>query len=124
LADDDKSVIVDVVEAQQGVHNGIAKIVGVYSGPVPSICACGFHLEERGKDWEQETEAASGPRVRTHLVKVSFSMSADAEERAYFNQVPASLRLDDEEVDRLIEFGRRAFRVSPDTLRLLDTLGP
>ena len=62
-------------------------------------------------------------RVRTHLINVSFAASHDPEEREYFNALPTSMNLKDEQVDRLIEFGRRAFRESPDTKQLVRDLG-
>ena len=47
----------------------------------------------------------------------------DPEERSYFEQVPTSLSLDDDVVDRLIEVGRRLLRESPEYRELLTKLG-
>ncbi len=48
------------------------------------------------------------------MVEVAFENLADAEERAYFNEVPTSLSLDDDTIDRLIEVGGRLLRESLD----------
>ncbi len=44
MADDESHVVVEVVEAQDGVYKGIAKFVGVESDPV-GVIAVQFALE-------------------------------------------------------------------------------
>jgi len=66
--------------------------------------------------------AASGHRVTTHMINVSFDALEDANERRYFKQLPTSFYLKDEDVDRLREVGRRLLRDSPDFQRLLKEL--
>ncbi len=65
-----------------------------------------------------------GRRVETHLVEVAFDHLPDPEERRYFNELPTSFDLEDEEVDRLIEAGRRLVRASPAFARLVEELTP
>jgi len=56
-----------------------------------------------------------------HVVEVAFENLANAEEREYFNEVPTSLSLHDDTVDRLIEVGGRLLRESPDFQAFLAT---
>ncbi len=60
----------------------------------------------------------------THLVEVAFRAIEDPEERAFLENLPTTLALDDETVDRLIEVGRRLLRESPDFQALLAELAP
>ena len=82
-------------------------------------------LRESLKNWTNEIPPdAQGRRVQTYVPEIAFETLQDPQERAYFNELPTSFRLDDEQVDRLIEVGRRLLRQSPDFQRLLAALGP
>jgi len=74
-------------------------------------------------NWAREIppDAQGGP-VQTYLSQVAFEYIQDSEERAYFNELPTSFRLDDEAVDRLIAIGGRLLRESADFQRLLAAL--
>jgi len=77
------------------------------------------------KNWEGDLrQDGDGAEVHTYVADVAFEALDDPEERAYFNELPTSFTLDDEQVDRLIEAGRRLLRESPDFKRLLATLQP
>jgi NTE family protein len=76
------------------------------------------------KNWEQELSEAEGMQVRTHLVEVGFRAIEDPGERAFFENLPTTLALDDGAVDQLIEVGRRLLRESPDFQALLAELAP
>ena len=53
-----------------------------------------------------------GRLVKSHFVEVSFDSIIDPAERRYFKGLPTSFALDDDEVDRLREAGRRLLRGS------------
>ena len=74
------------------------------------------------KNWERELLDAEDMQVGTHLVEVAFGAIEDPEERAFFENLPTTLALDDETVDRLVEAGRRLLRESPDFQALLAEL--
>lgn len=63
-----------------------------------------------------------GRPIRTHMVKVGFDFIPDADERAYFETLPTSFKLDDEQVDRLIAVGRQLLRSAPEFQSLLEEL--
>ena len=61
--------------------------------------------------WTAELRG-SADHPHFHLVEVSFDALIDREERAYMNALPTSLKLPDEDVDRLRSAGRRLLRES------------
>lgn len=66
------------------------------------------------RDWAAELPPGpDGAPVRTYLIEAAFDFLDDPAERAWFNALPTSFKLDDEQVDRLIEAGRRLLRASP-----------
>jgi len=64
-----------------------------------------------------------GRPTRSHMVKVGFDFLPSKEERAYFQSLPTSFKLDDEQVYRLIAAGRQLLRDDPEFQRLLAELG-
>ena len=70
------------------------------------------------KLWTEEL-ATDGPPVSPFFIDVSLSGIENPEKREYFNQVPTSFKLDDEQVDRLIEAGRELLRNHPEFQRFL-----
>ena len=75
------------------------------------------------KNWADDVPPdAQGRRVQTYVPEVIFEALEDPNERAYFNELPTSLSLDDEAIDRLIAAGRHLLRKSPDFQRLLAAL--
>jgi NTE family protein len=80
-------------------------------------------MRESLKNWVHEIPAdQQGRKVKTYLAEISFDTIADPKERSYFNGLPTSFSLEDEEVDRLIEIGRRLLRESPEFQKLLTDL--
>ena len=71
------------------------------------------------------TEVLSTPDrpVTPHFIRLGFHDLESPEERQYFDSVPTSFNLSDEQVDRLIEAGRELLRKDPDFQRLLADLG-
>jgi NTE family protein len=74
--------------------------------------------------WQRELPPRKdGQRTRTHMVEVAFEYLAGAEDRDYFNNLPTSFKLDDEQVDRLVAVGRQLLRADPEYQSLLGELG-
>ena len=70
-------------------------------------------------------EAMSTPErpVTPHFIRLSFEELEQPEAQQYFNNVPTSFKLSDEQVDRLIEAGHELLRNDPGYQRLLADLG-
>lgn len=82
-------------------------------------------MRESLKSWESVLrQDGDGAEVHTYVADVAFEALDDPKERAYFNGLPTSFTLENQEVDRLIEVGRRLLRESPDFKRLLSALQP
>ncbi len=64
------------------------------------------------QDWLNEAKQG-GAQANFEFVEIAFSKLADEKERAYMNALPTSLQLNEEQVDKLIETGRRLLRESP-----------
>ena len=78
-------------------------------------------LDEASQRFAEEL-SQGGPPVTAHLIEVSQHGIADAEEREFFNDVPTSLSLPADSVDRLVALARRLLRDSPEFKELLATL--
>ena len=57
--------------------------------------------------------------VEPHFIKIGFDDIQDADRNRYFNRIPTSFRLSEEQVDKLIAAGRELLRNNPDYRRLL-----
>ena len=68
-------------------------------------------LERSMEEWAGEL-SAEGQSVDPHVIEVAEYEILDPETRAYFNAIPTSLGLSEEEVDRLIAIGRQLLRES------------
>jgi len=68
--------------------------------------------------WEDALSTPEAP-LSTYFVQLTFRSIPDADEREYFNTVPTTFRLTDEQVDRLINAGRQLLRDNPDYQRLV-----
>ena len=81
-------------------------------------------LELFQKSLGRWTEALSTPDrpVTPYFVRLGFSDLEQPEERRFFNQVPTSFNLSEEQVDRLIEAGHELLRNNPDYQQLLADL--
>ena len=66
--------------------------------------------------------SAGGPPVTAHLVQVAENGIENPEERAFFDDVPTALSLDEESVDRVVAIGRRLLRESEAFQNLLTQL--
>lgn len=80
-------------------------------------------LSEKIQEWESEPTTPSQHQRKAHFVKVRLQDIQDPETRSYFNNVPTSFRLEDNQVDRLIEAGRSLLRDNHEFQELLTGLG-
>lgn len=70
-------------------------------------------LDDGMKRFAAELSTESQP-VTPHLIRVAESEIDDPDDRKFFDDVPTSLSLDDESVERLIQIARRLLRESED----------
>jgi NTE family protein len=82
-------------------------------------------LELTDRSLARWAEALSTPesQVTPYYMDIGFTDIAHPESRRFFNAIPTSFSLSDEQVDRLIEAGRELLRNNPDYQRLLADLG-
>jgi len=71
----------------------------------------------------KEEAEAEFPEIEMLVFDVSFNAIEDEDERLYFQKLPTSFVLEDEEVDRLREIGGRLLRQSPIYQEVLDQIG-
>jgi NTE family protein len=76
-------------------------------------------IDSAARDWAREL---SGPNheVTAHVVEVSFDHVRDEKARTYLERLPTSFSLSEEQVDRLIEAGRKLLRESPQYQEVLE----
>jgi NTE family protein len=81
-------------------------------------------LELMSNTLRRWAKALSTPsrKVMPHFIKVDFRALEDPETRRFFNRVPTSFNLTDEQVDRLILAGRELLRANPEFQRFLAEL--
>jgi NTE family protein len=78
-------------------------------------------MESSLRRWAKQLSTQSR-EVTAHFVQVDFRDIEDAEQRRFFNRIPTSFNLADEEVDRLILAGRELLRTNPEFQRFLSEL--
>ena len=81
-------------------------------------------MDETIQRWARELPVgADREPPQAHMVELAFDLLEDPADRAYFNALPTSFDLDDEQVDRLIAVARELMRLSPQYQDLLRALG-
>ena len=70
------------------------------------------------KRWANELSTPAGP-VKPYFIEVGFHDIVEPERLRFFNQVPTSFSLTDEQVDELIAAGRELLRENPTFQQLL-----
>ena len=78
-------------------------------------------LQYSVQQWTR-TLSSEEDQIKNYFIDVSLNDIEDPQESDYFNKVPTSFKLSDEQVDRLIEAGRRLLRNHPAYQRLLADL--
>ncbi len=79
-------------------------------------------LDDKLKDWAHELSTPDRP-VDVYFIKLSFSEIGQPETLRFFNLIPTSFDLSDEQVDKLISAGRKLLRNNPDFQRFLAAHG-
>ena len=79
-------------------------------------------MQEEMAHWSEVLSTLDKP-VNTYFTHVGFSDLEQPEELKYFNSIPTSFKLSEEQIDRLIEAGRKLLRNNPDYQRFLAGLG-
>jgi NTE family protein len=67
--------------------------------------------------------STTGRPVTPYFIQVGFRDLAQPEQQRFFNQVPTSFSLTDEQVDKLIAAGRELLRANPDFQRFVAGMG-
>jgi NTE family protein len=73
------------------------------------------------KQWARSL-SEHGHAVRPQIIEISAMGISDPEDRKFFNNVPTSLTLDDESIDRLIRIARQLVRESSEFQLLVSEL--
>jgi len=71
--------------------------------------------------WTQQLSTPERP-VSSYFIRLSFEDVADSPLRRFLNEIPTSLALNNEQIDRLITTGRELLRNNPEFQRLLASL--
>lgn len=71
--------------------------------------------------WSQQLSTPERP-VSTYFIRLSFEDVSDSPLRRFLNEIPTSLALNDEQIDRLIAAGRELLRNNAEFQRLLASL--
>lgn len=77
------------------------------------------YFREATARWKEEVRRRSGRDIDFYLVEASLRQLTDEAERAYFMNIPTTLGLPPEQVERLRGIGARLLRESPEFARLL-----
>ncbi len=78
-------------------------------------------MEKSLRDWAKEVSTPERP-VTSYFIELSFRDVEDPGTRSFFNRIPTSFKLSDEQVDRVIEAGRELLRNNAEFRRLLADL--
>jgi NTE family protein len=79
-------------------------------------------LDAKLKDWAHELSTPERP-IDVYFIRLSFSEISHTETLRFFNLIPTSFDLSDEQVDKLISAGRELLRKNPDFQRFLAAHG-
>jgi NTE family protein len=79
-------------------------------------------VQQSMTQWTQAVTTPDRP-VTSYFVKMGFIDVAEPEQRRFFNAIPTSFALSEEQVDRLIEAGHELLRNNPEYQKLLADLG-
>jgi NTE family protein len=79
-------------------------------------------MQQSLTQWTQTSSTPDRP-VTSYFPKLGFIDIEEPERRSFFNSIPTSFSLTEEQVDRLIEAGHELLRNNPDYQRLLADLG-
>jgi NTE family protein len=75
-------------------------------------------MDKSVKRWAKALSTPARP-VTPYFIQIGFRDVAQPEQLQFFNQVPTTFSLTDEQVDRLIAAGRELLRANPDFRRFV-----
>jgi NTE family protein len=109
----------DVSNKEPSIAHSIGAMSGVqlhrYNTATLELVETSFY------DWSDKLSTPE-KTVKPYFIELTFENLQQPEARAFFNKVPTSFKLTDEQVDRLIAAGRQLLRDHPDFQRLLADL--
>lgn len=109
----------DETNKQPSIAHSIGAVTGVqlhrYNIATLELVETALH------QWSEELSEPGNP-ITPYLIEVSVEDIQPLEARDFFNKIPTSFSLDDEQVDRLIEAGRKLLRNHPEFQKLLADL--
>ena len=79
-------------------------------------------MQESLASWAQELSTPERP-VKHYFIQLSFEHIQETDTRLFFNQMPTSFSLSDEQADKAIKAGHLLLRMNPDYQSLLAELG-
>ena len=79
-------------------------------------------IQKSIRRWAAELSSA-GSAVKPYFIQVNFRDIEDLQKQQYFNRIPTSYTLTDEQVDQLIAAGHQLLRKNPDYQRFITGLG-
>ena len=79
-------------------------------------------MQQSMTEWVQALSTPDRP-ITAYFVELGFTDITQPEDRNFFNAIPTSFSLTEEQVNRLIEAGHELLRNNPDYQRLLADLG-
>lgn len=79
-------------------------------------------MKQSTQRWVDEVSTPEN-QVQAHVVNISIRKIVDPERRLFFNKIPTSFALSQEQVDRLVEGGRDALLSDPGYRKLVTELG-
>jgi NTE family protein len=79
-------------------------------------------LQESVQRWARDLSTL-GRSVTPHFIRIGFRDIEQVQDRQFFNRIPTSFELSDEQVDRLIAAGHDLLRENPDYSQLVSELG-
>jgi len=79
-------------------------------------------MQQSMTEWTQALSTPDRP-ITAYFVKLGFTDITQPEDRSFYNAIPTSFSLTEEQVNRLIEAGHELLRNNPDYQRLLADLG-
>jgi NTE family protein len=106
----------DVSNKEPSIAHSIGAVTGVqlhrYNIATLELVETAFN------EWAKDLSTPE-KTVHPYFIELSFEELKQPEVRAFFNKIPTSFKLSDEQVDRLIAVGRQLLRENPDFQRLL-----
>jgi NTE family protein len=124
-------VVVDAQTNETAAWQGVGEVPGLTTmlGASSTIMINKYNFEtiellnHVARDWSYEDEARGRKPIDFYIVHVAFDALPDLEEQDYFNSIPTSLYLPEEQVDRLRAVAATLLYNDKDFRKLVNDLG-